>query len=131
MTQSGALIDGKQVPQPAYGGAPILGDLLAGKLTDPLARQAFEYWKNTTQVGQWLALPPGTPAAIVAVYRDAFIKTLNNADFIEKLKRVNTDIVPMSAEDTTALLKRLAATSDDATGYVQTLQKKQGIHTAQ
>jgi tripartite-type tricarboxylate transporter receptor subunit TctC len=131
VTQSGALIDGKQVPQPAYGPAPILGDQLAGKLSDPLAQQAFEYWKNTTQVGQWLALPPATPAPIVAAYRQAFIKTLNNPDFIEKLKRVNTDIVPMSAEDTTALLKRLAATSDEATGYVQTLQKKQGIHTAQ
>lgn len=129
VTQSGALIDGKQVPQPAYGPAPILGDLLAGKVTEPLAREAFEYWKNTTQVGQWLALPPGTPAAIVAAYRNAFVKTLHNPEFIDKLKRVNTDIVPMSAADTTALLKRLAATSDEALGYMQMMQKKQGIHT--
>ena len=131
VTQSGALIDGKQVAQPAYGGAPILGDLLAGKVTDPLARQAFDYWKNTTQVGQWLALPPATPQPIVAAYRAAFIKTMANPDFIEKLKRVNTDIVPMSAADTTALLTRLAATSDEALGYMQTMQKKQGIRTAQ
>lgn len=130
LTQSGALIDGKQVPQPAYGGAPILGDLLAGKIADPIARQAFEYWKNTTQVGQWLALPPGTPMPIVAAYRAAFVKTLANPEFVGKLKRVNTDVVPMSAADTTALLTRLAATSDAALGYMQLLQKKQGVHAA-
>jgi tripartite-type tricarboxylate transporter receptor subunit TctC len=128
LVQSGALVDGKQVPQPAYGGAPLLGDLLAGRLSDPVALEAFEYWKNTTQVGQWLALPPGTPAPILAVYRAAFGAAIRDPGFVEKLKRVNTDIVPMSAEDTTALVTRLAATSDEALSYMVGLQKKQGVN---
>lgn len=131
VTQSGALIDGRQVRQPAYGDAPILGDLLAGRVSDPVAQQAFDYWKNTTQVGQWLALPPGTPTPIVAAYRAAFHAAMRNPKFLEQLRRVNTDIVEMNAADTTALLRRLAATTDEALGYMQLLQKKQGIRAAQ
>jgi hypothetical protein len=131
VTQSGALIDGKQVPQPAYGGAPLLGNLLAGKLVDPVAREAFTYWANTTQVGQWLALPPKTPAPIVEAYREAFRRAMRNPEFIEKLKRINADIIEMSAADTEALVAQLAGTSDAAIAYMQGLQRKQGIRTAE
>jgi tripartite-type tricarboxylate transporter receptor subunit TctC len=131
VTQSGALIDGKQVPQSAYGGAPLLGDLLAGKLVDPVAREAFTYWANTTQVGQWLALPPKTPAPIVEAYREAFRHAMRNPEFIDKLKRINADIIEMSAADTEALVAQLAGTSDAAIAYMQGLQRKQGIRTAE
>jgi hypothetical protein len=131
VTQSGALIDGKQVPQPAYGDAPLLGDLLAGKLIDPAAREAFTYWANTTQVGQWLALPPNTPAPIVEAYRAAFRSAMRNPEFVEKLKRINADIIEMSAADTAALVGQLAGTSDAAIAYMQGLQRKQGIRTAE
>jgi tripartite-type tricarboxylate transporter receptor subunit TctC len=131
VTQSGALIDGNQVPQPAYGGAPLLGDLLAGKLVDPVAREAFTYWANTTQVGQWLALPPKTPEPVVEAYRAAFRNAMRNPDFIEKLKRINADIIEMSAADTEALVAQLAGTSDAAIAYMQGLQRKQGIRTAE
>ncbi|MGE5539792.1 MAG: Bug family tripartite tricarboxylate transporter substrate binding protein [Gemmatimonas sp.] len=131
VTQSGALIDGRQVPQPAYGGAPLLGDLLAGKLVDPVAREAFDYWKNTTQVGQWLALPPDTPPAIVRAYRDAFQRALKNPEFIARLKRLNADIVEMSAAETAALVAQLAGTSDAALAYMQGLQRKQGVRTVE
>jgi hypothetical protein len=125
------LIEGKQVPQPAYGGAPLLGDLLAGKLVDPAAREAFTYWANTTQVGQWLALPPKTPAPIVEAYRAAFRSAMRNPEFVEKLKRINADIIEMSAADTAALVARLAGTSNAAIAYMQGLQRKQGIRTAE
>jgi tripartite-type tricarboxylate transporter receptor subunit TctC len=131
VTQSGALIDGKQVPQLAYGGAPLLGDLVAGKLTDPVAREAFTYWANTTQVGQWLALPPKTPAPIVAAYRDAFAGAMRNPEFVDKLKRINADIIEMTASDTAALVAQLSGTSDAALAYMQGLQRKQGIRAAQ
>jgi tripartite-type tricarboxylate transporter receptor subunit TctC len=131
VTQSGALIDGKQVPQPAYGDAPLLGDLLAGKLIDPAAREAFTYWANTTQVGQWLALPPKTPAPIVDAYCAAFRSAMRNPEFVEKLKRINADIIEMSAADTAALVAQLAGTSDAAIAYMQGLQRKQGIRTAE
>jgi tripartite-type tricarboxylate transporter receptor subunit TctC len=130
LAQSGALVDGKLVPQPAFGPMPLLSDMIAGKITDPVAQQAFEYWKNITLVGQWLALPPKTPANIVAVYREAFHAMMRDPDFVNKATKVAPDIVEMSGADIAQLLKLLADTPTEALGYMQTMQKKQGLHVA-
>jgi tripartite-type tricarboxylate transporter receptor subunit TctC len=130
LAQSGALVDGKLVPQPAFGPMPLLSDMIAGKITDPVAQQAFEYWKNITLVGQWLALPPKTPNDIVAVYRDAFHAMMTDPEFQKKATKVAPDVVEMTGADVAQLLKLLADTPTEALGYMQTMQKKQGIPTA-
>ena len=77
-SQSGAVIDGKMVSRPALGSAPIISDLVKGKIADPLAKKAFEYGENIIQVGMWLALPPGTPDAMVTAYGKAFDAARND-----------------------------------------------------
>ncbi len=55
VTQGGTVKDGRRVPRSAFGDAPILSDLVKGKITDPLERKAFEYSENVeSQVGMWL-----------------------------------------------------------------------------
>jgi hypothetical protein len=107
---------------------PLLSDMVAGKIKDPIAQQAFEYWKNITLVGQWLALPPGTTADIVAAYRNAFHAMMRNPEFLKLATKVAPDIIEMSGADIANLLALLAATPPDALGFMQEMQKKQGLH---
>jgi tripartite-type tricarboxylate transporter receptor subunit TctC len=128
LAQSGALVDGKLVAQPAFGAMPLLSGMMAGKITDPVARKAFEYWKNITLIGQWLALPPGTPEPIVAVHRAAFEAAMNDPDFRKKAIKVAPDIVEMTGDDMANLMALLADTPPEALAYMQTMQKNQGLH---
>ena len=130
LAQSGALVDGKLVPQPAFGPMPLLSDMVAGKIADPVAQQAFEYWKNVTLVGQWLALPPGTPQPIVAAEREAFHAMMLDPEFLQKGLKVNPEMMEMSGADVAQLLKLLADTPPEALAYMQSMQKKQGLHIA-
>jgi hypothetical protein len=127
--QSGALVDGKLAPQPAFGSAPLLSELIGARITAPVARTAFEYWKNITLVGQWLALPPGTPQQAVAAYRSAFHATMLDPDFRRTAIKIDPGLVEMSPADVLDLMQRLAATPQEALDYMQTLQKKQGLHS--
>src|SRR5215472_2056914 len=65
LVQTGTLKNGAVAPRPDFGDAPILRTLLAGKIRDPVAQKAFEYWQNIASMDKWLALPPRTPAAIL------------------------------------------------------------------
>src|SRR5262245_62137073 len=67
-SQSGTMKEGKQVPRAILGNAPIMSDLVKGKIKDALAQGAFDYSEYVSQVGMWLALPPRTPDRIVAAY---------------------------------------------------------------
>lgn len=130
LAQSGALVDGKLVPQPAFGDMPLLSDMVAGKITDPVAQKAFEYWKNITLVGQWLALPPGTPQEVVAIQRAAFHAMMRDPDFLQRAVKVAPDIVEMTGADMAKLLTLLAETPPDALAYMQSMQKRQGLRVA-
>ena len=131
LAQSGALIKGKLVPQPAFGDMPLLTDLLAGKVGDPVAQKALAYWKTITLIGQWVALPPGTPAPIAAAYGAAFRSMMEDRDFQQQATRIEPDIIEMSAEDVLGLMQLLAGTPPEALAYMGTLQKKQGLRVAE
>ena len=63
------------------GNAPIISDLVKGKIKDPLAQKAFEYGESIVQVGMWVALPPATPDGMVATYVKAFEAASNDPQF--------------------------------------------------
>lgn len=50
-SQSGAIVDGKIVARPMFGDAPVISDLVRGKITDPLAQKTFAYGEQVIQVG--------------------------------------------------------------------------------
>ena len=129
MAQSGTLVDGKLVAQPAFDKSPVFSDLVRGKIASEAAQAAYEYWKNITLVGQWLTLPPGTPAAIVAAYRSAFSKTIRDPDFRRAAIKIDPGLIEMSPADVLDLMRRLAATPQEALDYMLALRKKQGLHT--
>ena len=61
LVQTGIEKNGRLVPRADFGEAPIMANMLAGRIGDPLAAKAFEYWGDIVSMDKWLALPPKSP----------------------------------------------------------------------
>jgi hypothetical protein len=127
LTQSGTLANGTVVGRPDFGDAPIFSQQMDGKITDPLAKKAFAFWRAQASIDKWLALPPGTPKAIVETYRAAYRDLAADPEFVEQGKKMSEDFVPMSYRDIELLVKTLDETPAEATEYTNVLLRKQGV----
>jgi hypothetical protein len=127
ISQSGTVQGGKVLPRPVLGDAPLISDLVKGKIADPLAQKAFEYGEYVSQVGLWLALPPLTPADIVASYVKAFEATQKDAEYQAEITKVDPDSPVASKADLDKLIGELATVSPQTLGYVQAELKRQGV----
>jgi tripartite-type tricarboxylate transporter receptor subunit TctC len=127
VSQSGAVIGGKMVARPILGDAPIISDLVRGRIKDPLAQKAFEYGENIIQVGTWLALPPGTPDAIVTTYVKAFEATLKDPEFQTAWAKIDPDSPVASKVDLERLVRELGNALPEALDYIQGELKRQGF----
>jgi len=105
LSQSGVVVDGKIRRRTDFPDTPVMAELIASKLADPVARDAFRYLEAMCLVDPWVSLPPNTPPDIVAAYREAFQKMLADPEFIEKGKRISEDIGPMTHADVELLVK--------------------------
>jgi tripartite-type tricarboxylate transporter receptor subunit TctC len=127
ISQSGTVEGGKALPRPALDNAPLVSDLVKGKIKEPLAQKAFEYGQYVSQVGLWLALPPKTPDNIVASYVTAFEATRHDPEYQAELTKIDPDSPPASKADLDKLIGELATVSPDTLGYVQAELKRQGV----
>jgi hypothetical protein len=129
LVQSGALKNGVIISRPDFGDAPILAKMLEGKINDPLAAQAFEYWSSIAVTDKWLALPPKSPQAMLEVYRDTYGKIVQDPEFIDRAKKISDDFLPMSSGDVEMLIKKLASLPPPAIDYMTLILRKQGLQT--
>jgi hypothetical protein len=127
LTQAGALRDGRTVPRPEFGSAPLVADLIENKLTTPLEKEAYRYWASLTAMDKWIALPPNTPLQYVKAYREAFEASVQDPEFAELGKKVSEDFQPMHAQDVNMLVRNLGATSPDATKFIADMLHEQGV----
>lgn len=125
--QGGTVKDGRRVPRAAFGDAPILADLVKGKITDPAAQKALDYTENVAQVGIWLALPPKTPDNIVATYVKAFNDTLADPQYRADFAKIDPDSPVASKADIETLVGKLATVSPETLQYVQAEVKRQDV----
>lgn len=128
LNQTGTLRGGKTVGNPQFGNAPLFPDQMAGKIKDPVAQKAFDYWAALNSSDKWLGLAPGTPAPIVQAYRDAFDKASADQDFLALGNKISEGFTPVSGQDFGALVKTLADTPPEALEYVKNMMRNQGIH---
>jgi hypothetical protein len=98
-----------------------------GKLTDPLAQKAFDYWCNGSSIGTWIALPPGTPAAVIEAYRAAFDKVAADPAFLEQGKSYSQDFSPVSFEDLTAAARAYGQVSPEVVDVLPQMLRRQGL----
>lgn len=121
VSQSGA------VPRSILGNAPIISDLVRGKIDNALAQRAFDYGENVNQVGMWLALPPRTPDRIVSAYFNAFEATLKDAKYQAELAQIDPDSTVARRPDLEKLVHELAKVSPETLEYIQAELARQGI----
>jgi tripartite-type tricarboxylate transporter receptor subunit TctC len=127
VVQAGDLDGGKFISRTAFRDVPVMPDLVGSKVQGA-AKEAFESWLYSNQVGKWFALPPKTPADVVETYRAAFRKVVKDPHFIEQAhKQFSADFEPMTAENVTLVVKALASTSDEAMTYMTDLRVKHGL----
>jgi tripartite-type tricarboxylate transporter receptor subunit TctC len=127
VSQSGTVEGGKALPRPILGEAPLISDLVKGKIKDPLAQKAFEYGGYVSQVGMWLALPPQTPDQIVTSYVKAFEATRRDSEYQAQLAKIDPDSPVANKAELEKLIGELAKVSTETLGYVQTVLKRQGV----
>jgi hypothetical protein len=115
---------GKMVARSIMPDVPVFSDLILPKLSGE-ALAAYHTWLDDQLVDKWFALPPGTPADIVRVYREAFAKVGEDKDFIARAeKEFGEDFSPMSGEEMGRIAKSLAATKDEDIQFLNNLRTK-------
>lgn len=127
LTQQGEPDDGRYIGRAEFGDAPIFADLIAGKITDPKAKQAYDYWESVIAVDKWVALSEGTPNDITDAYRAAFQKTIKDPDFIERGKKISEDLSPMSHIDMEKFIGQMPGVTEETETFIKNLLRKQGL----
>jgi tripartite-type tricarboxylate transporter receptor subunit TctC len=127
VSQSSTLKGGKRIARSILGDAPIISDLVMGRINDPQAQRAFDYGEHVSQVGMWLALPPRTPDRIVATYVNAFQATLNDPQYQTEFAKIDPDSPAASKAGLEELAHELAKVSPETLEYIQAELKRQGF----
>ena len=127
LSQSGTMENGRLVPRAEFKDAVLIPVAIEGRIKDPIASKSFDYWANLNAMDKWLALPPGTPKAIVDAYRIAYEKLADDSVFIERRKNVGDDFTLASHQDVKAWVQALARTPTEAIDYISVMLRGQGV----
>jgi hypothetical protein len=127
VSQSGTLQNGKTVARPEFGSAPLFSNLLNGKITDPIAQKAFDYWASITSLDKWIALPPNTSTAVLDTYRAAYATSVADPDFIKHGNKISEDFEPMTFADVELLIGKIGASPPEAIAHIGAMLRRQGI----
>jgi hypothetical protein len=101
--------------------------MLEDKIKDPIAQKSFEYWASLESKDKWLALPPGTPDDIVNVYREAFLKVVDDPEFVARAKLMSEDFTPTYWRDLQSWIQTMADTPDESIRYIALMLRRQGV----
>jgi tripartite-type tricarboxylate transporter receptor subunit TctC len=126
VTQTGAWSDGKVTVRPEFNGIPLFAEMMKGKTNEPIQKNGLDYWFALQKVSTWFALPPGTPKAIVDMYRDAFKKLALDPAFIAESKKMAEDFTTQTGEDVEEAILTVDRTSDETLKYVSDMLLRQG-----
>lgn len=78
-----------------FPNAPLIQDLLA----NDTEKKAIDLMVIDTLVAWPLAMPPGLPADMLKLYREAFAKTMRDPEFIADAKKSKRDVDLVSGEE--------------------------------
>jgi tripartite-type tricarboxylate transporter receptor subunit TctC len=129
LSQSGTMRDGQLKVRSDFPDAPLLPAMLEGKIKDPIAKQSYDYWSGVESKDKWLALPPGTPADVVAVYRDAYEKLMRDPDFTARAKTMAEDFAPTPWQELQSWIKLMGDTPKEAIDFITVMLHHQGVVT--
>lgn len=128
LNQTGGVENGKFVRRPEFADIPVFSDLMAGKIDDPTALEAFHFWESRNAIEKWVALAPGTPDDIVEVYREAFRKMSQDPAFLNDGKKISEGFTAQSSTDLEFLIHSAMSASPAAISFTKALAEGAGIH---
>lgn len=127
LAQIGTMRDGQIVPRQEFPNAPTGVQLFAGKVTG-LAREAIDVWARSNVIDKWFALPPETPAPVVAAYRASFDKLFEDADFVREGKRqFSEDFSKQTAAQVADLIATTSYPRKEVHDFLTNLKVKAGL----
>ena len=127
VSQSGAIKDGKIERRTELGDTPVFADLARGRIEDPKGQRAFDYGENVAQAGRWLALPPDTPASIVAIYTKAYETMTQDPEYSAAIAKTDPGAPQVGSTDLENMVRSLAGISQDVIDFVKAEQRRQGF----
>jgi hypothetical protein len=113
--------------QPAVAGVPLFSKDMEGKISDPLAKGAYDYWRDLSSVFKWIALPPGTPKPIVDVYRAAFAKIVVDPEFVAHSQTITPGFSALPVEDLVTNIREVGEVRPESLGFMTHMLREQGL----
>lgn len=127
VSQSGMIENGKRVSRPILGNAPIMYEMLQGKIKDPMALEALEYSERVLEIGKSLALPPETSDQIVETYIKAFEATLQDPKYQSEVQKTDPDSPVARKTDLEKLVGGLSKVTEKTVDFIRAEMARQGL----
>ncbi|HAA92105.1 MAG TPA: hypothetical protein DCE33_06640, partial [Rhodospirillaceae bacterium] len=80
---------------------------------DDKAKQALKFISSMGAVGRWLSAPPGTPANVVKILRDAFDKSMKDPKLLAEAKKRHATVDPTSGADLQKIIAEVYKTDPE------------------
>jgi hypothetical protein len=96
-----------------FDAAPKFVDAMEGKISDRKIRAAYDYWRAGFFF-KWVALSASTPKAILDIYREAFVKLGDDAEFTEIADKLMPGFALIPGAEMAKAIAELDATTDEA-----------------
>ena len=94
---------------PRAPGAPTIFELMSDYKTPEATRRLVTVILASGDVGRPFIAPPGVPADRVKILREAFAKTMQDAEFLDDVKKKKLEADPNGGEEIEALAKETMA----------------------
>lgn len=110
-----------------FANVPVFDKLVEGKLTG-LAKDSFEFWNLLNMVDKWYALPPNTPADVIAAYQTAWDKSTADPEFLKNAHlQFSEDFIAMKGSQMQSLVEKTAYPAKELTGFIESMKVKNGL----
>jgi hypothetical protein len=113
---------------PALHNVPLFDKAMEGKVTDPVAKAAYDYWRDLSYLFKWIALPNGTPKPIVDVYREAFKKTVVDPGFVAASEKLTPGFTSIPVEELIATVHEVAGVQPESLGFMTQMLRDEGLN---
>jgi hypothetical protein len=109
---------------PRLADVPTIYELMDEHKTPEPDRRLLPLVLAATDFGRPIIAPPGVAADKTRIFRAAFMKTMNDPEFLTEAKRKNFDITPTNGEELEALAKQVVSASPEIMARVKIIMSQ-------
>jgi tripartite-type tricarboxylate transporter receptor subunit TctC len=101
--------------------SPHLKDVeqLTSAIKDPDHLSAYNAWLGPYEFQRPIMLPPKTPEHIVAAWREAFNKTMQDKEFLEEVKKADLYLKPVNGEQVDKSVEKVWSITPKAKEFLE------------